>query len=474
MKIKFCGAAQYVTGSSHLIELNDGFKILLDCGLFQGRGEHIWPMNNEWFFKPSEINVMILSHAHIDHCGRLPKLVKDGFAGRIHSTHATRSLCGVMLLDSAKIQEHDVIWHNEKILKKRKKNNQSNLAVREALYMIKDVGPTMVKFEGHPYDHWEQIHPDVQIMFRDAGHIFGSASITLKIREDGKETVIGFTGDIGRPYRPILRDPIPMPPVDYLICESTYGDKIHEGAPEQSSKLLAVIKKACIEKRGKLIIPAFSLGRTQEIVYMLDKMETQGLLPKIKVYVDSPLAINVTHVYGLHPECFDSEMVDYLLTDDNPFGFNNLVYIKDVEGSKALNHSDEPCIIISASGMMNAGRVKHHLFNNIDNPKHTFLIVGYCSPETPGGLLRSGAETIKVFDEEKQIKADVVIMDSFSAHGDQQEMFDFIKNQTSSCKKVFLVHGEPDTQAIFKTYLLDRGFAKIEIPALGEEFSIME
>ncbi len=474
MKIKFCGAAQYVTGSSHLIELNDGYKILLDCGLFQGRGEHIWSWNNEWLFKPEELDVVILSHAHIDHCGRMPKLVKDGFSGRIHSTHATRSLCGVMLLDSAKIQEMDVKWHNEKILKKRKLNNNPNQVLREPLYAVKDVGPTMVKFEGHPYEVWEQVHPNVQVLFRDAGHIFGSSSVTLKITEAGKETIIGFTGDVGRPHRPILRDPIPMPPVDYLICESTYGDKLHEGAPEQSAKLLEVIKRTCVEKRGKLIIPAFSLGRTQEIVYMLDKMETQGLLPKIKIYVDSPLAINVTQVYGLHPECFDSEMVEYLLTDDNPFGFNNLVYIKEVEGSKALNSSDEPCIIISASGMMNAGRVKHHLFNNIDNPKHTFLIVGYCSPETPGGILRSGATSIRVFDEEKQIKADVVIMDSFSAHGDQSELFEFIKNQVLGCKKIFLVHGEVDTQKIFKSYLHDRGFEKIEIPTLGSEYALDE
>lgn len=471
MKIKFCGAAQFVTGSSHLIELEDGFKILLDCGLFQGRGAHIWDWNNQWYFKPAEIDCLVLSHAHIDHCGRIPKLVKDGYNGPIHATHATRSLCAVMLLDSAKIQEMDVIWHNEKILKKRKKDKNK---LREPLYISDDVAPAMIKFEGHPYDVWEQIHPNVQLLYRDAGHILGSASVTLKINDNGKETILGFTGDIGRPDRPILRDPQPMPEVDYLICESTYGDRVHESGPEQSEQFLEVIKHACVVKKGKLIIPAFSLGRTQEIVYMLDKMETAGLLPHIKVYVDSPLAVNVTHIFGLHPECFDAEINEYLISDSNPFGFNNLVYVKGVEQSKALNYSKEPCIIISASGMMNAGRVKHHLFNNIEDPKNTFLIVGYCSPETPGGILRSGAETINVFDEEKIVRAEVKIMDSFSAHGDKNEMYDFISNQKGKVKKIFLVHGELETQTNFKQFLIDKGMGMIDIPSPGQEIEIKD
>jgi metallo-beta-lactamase family protein len=469
MKIKFCGAAQFVTGSCHLVELDNGFKILLDCGLFQGKGTKIWEWNNEWLFKPSEIDCMILSHAHIDHCGRIPKLVKDGYKGPIHTTHATRSLCAVMLLDSAKIQETDVEWHNRKVLKKRKKDRQK---LRNPLYTSEDVGPAMIRFEGHPYDVWEQIHPDVQVLFRDAGHILGSASVTLKIKDGGKEVMLGFTADIGRPDRPILRDPQPMPEVEYLICESTYGDRVHEATPEQSKQFLEVIRHTCLEKKGKLIIPAFSLGRTQEIVYMLDKMESAGLLPRLRIYVDSPLAVNVTHIFGLHPECFDKEINEYIMTDSNPFGFNSLEYIKEVEASKALNLSDEPCIIISASGMMNAGRVKHHLSNNIENPKNTILIVGYCSPETPGGELRAGAETIQLFDEEKVVRADIVIMDSFSAHGDKNEMYDFIENQKSYVKRIFLVHGELDTQNAFKHFLIDKGFTNIDIPAQGSEFNL--
>lgn len=465
MNIQFCGAAQYVTGSSHLITLDDGYKILLDCGLFQGGGHEVWDLNNQWYFKPAEIDCLILSHAHIDHIGRVPKLVKDGYNGEIHCTHATRSLAAIMLLDSAKIQERDAEYYNQKILKKKKKDYKK---LREPLYKSKDVPVAMGVFNGYSYDRWHQINDRVSILFKDAGHILGSSSVTLKIKDGDRERVIGFTGDIGRPDRPILRDPQLMPDdVEYLICESTYGDKEHESGPEQSEKLLEVIKEACVEKKGKLIIPAFSVGRTQEIVYMLDKMETAGLLPKLPIYVDSPLAVNATMIFGQHPECFDNELSEYMLIDENPFGFNDLTYIRDVNESKALNESDKPCIIISSSGMMNAGRVKHHLYNNIEDGKDTFLIVGYCSPDTPGGMLRDGVETIKLFGEWKMVKATVKIMDSFSAHADRREIYEYIKNQ-KGLKKLFLVHGEIDRQEKFKSYLGERGFDNIDIPALGD------
>lgn len=469
MKIKFCGAAQYVTGSSHLLELENGTKILLDCGMFQGKGANLWEWNNAWLFRPSEIDFLIVSHAHIDHIGRIPKLVKDGFKGQIHCTHATRSLCSVMLTDSAKIQESDIEWFNKKLLAKRKKDKAS---FRIPLYTVDDIPPTMALFESHAYNNWIKISNDVEILFRDAGHILGSASITLKIKEGGNTKMIGFTGDIGRPMRPIIKDPQPLPEVDYLICESTYGDKTHLTGPEQTDAFLDVIHHTCVVKKGKLIIPAFSLGRTQELVYMLDKMENAGLLPKIPVYVDSPLAVNVTTIYNLHPECFDDDINKYLLQDPNPFGFNGLKFITSVEESKKLNQTQSPCIIISASGMMNAGRIKHHLFNSIENIKNTFLIVGYCSPETPGGLLRSGVESIRIFDEEKKVNAQISIMDSFSAHGDQNEMYDIIENQKNNVKKVFLVHGEPNTQEKFKSFLTSKGFNHIEIPSKGSVYDL--
>ncbi len=465
MKIQFCGAARQVTGSCHLITLDNGFKFLLDCGLFQGDEDEDYVRNAQFYFEPEEIDAVVLSHAHIDHSGRLPRLVKGGFNGPIHATHATRSLCAIMLLDSAFIQEKDAEYFNRK-QKKRQANNRERS--RTPLYVNHDVDQTMRLFFGYGYDKWFNIHPDVKVMYTDAGHILGSACVSLQIQENGKTIHIGFTADIGRPNRPILRDPQQMPACDYLICESTYGDRLHESAPNEMQRFLRIIQKTCIEKKGKLIVPAFSLGRTQELVYMLDQAHTAGKLPAIKVYVDSPLAVNTTAVYGSHPECYDNELHQYLLIDKNPFGFNNLTYIRDVEESKALNISDEPCIIISASGMMNAGRVRHHLFNHIENSRNTFLIVGYCAPGTPGGILRDGAPEIKIFGEIKQVKADIEVMDSFSAHADRDEMTAFIANQKTRAKKIFLVHGEYDTQQAFRSFLRENDFNNIYIPALGE------
>lgn len=469
MKIKFCGAAQEVTGSAHLITLDNGYKILLDCGLYQGRSSNFKEFNKTWHFEPTDINCLILSHAHIDHSGRIPKLVKDGFTGCIHSTHATRSLCAIMLLDSAKIQERDAQYFNKRQAKKKADKRKPP---REPLYSAEDVAATMKNFVGYAYNRWFKIHDDVEVLFRDAGHILGSASVTLRIRENGKTKMIGFTGDIGRPNRPILRDPQSMPEVDYLICESTYGHKDHLAAPDESEKFLKIIKETCVVKKGKLLIPAFSVGRTQEIVYMLDQMETAGKLPHIKVFVDSPLAVNATTIFGAHPECYDNELHEYMLVDPNPFGFNNLTYVKEVAVSKELNVIKEPCIIISASGMMNAGRVRHHLFNSLDVHRNTILIVGYCSPETPGGMLRNGIDKLKLFGEYKPVNARVEIMDSFSAHADRNEMIDFIHNQRGHLKKLFLVHGTLDRQEKFRTTLFDEGFRKVEIPKLGQEFEL--
>lgn len=468
MKIKFCGAARYVTGSSHLVILDDGYKIMLDCGLFQGHAKNIWEKNNHWHIDPEDVDALVLSHAHIDHTGRVPKLSKDGFRGSIYSTHATRSLCAIMLLDSAFIQERDVEYYNKRLDRKK----GGNKVYREPLYTVDDVKPVMDRFITTGYNQWLTIREGVQILYKDAGHILGSAGVLLKITEKGKETTIGFTGDIGRPDRPILRDPIPLPPVDYLICESTYGDKDHESTPEQSEAFLEIIKKTCLQKKGKLIIPAFSVGRTQEIVYMLDRMETNGLLPKIKVYVDSPLAVNATEVFGSHPECYDNDLNKYLLKDDNPFGFRELTYIRDVSKSKALNDSNEPCIIISSSGMMNAGRVKHHLANNIEDEKNTILIVGYCSPETPGGRLRAGVETLRLFGEYKKVKAEVAIMDSFSAHGDRNEIYNHIENQKGKVKEIFLVHGEIDTQTAFASFLEAKGLTNVTIPSEAQTITL--
>jgi metallo-beta-lactamase family protein len=469
MKITFCGAAQHVTGSAHLLELDNGFKILLDCGLYQGRAKDMKDFNENWLFDPRSIDCVILSHAHIDHTGRLPRLVKDGFEGTVRSTHATRSLCAIMLLDSAYIQEKEAQYYNKR---KARKLGTDEFQAKEPLYTEADVAQTMKQFVSYGYDRWFRIHDDVEVLFRDAGHILGSASVTLRIREKGKTTMVGFSGDVGRPARPILRDPQPMPEVDYLLCESTYGNKDHLAAPSEMEKFLQIIKHTCVEKKGKLIIPAFSVGRTQEIVYMLDQLETAGKLPHIQVYVDSPLAVNATTVFGAHPECFDNELNKYLLIDNNPFGFNALTYVREVEISKQLNDMEEPCIIISSSGMMNAGRVRHHLYNSIDQKKNTILIVGYCAPQTPGGMLIDGKRVLRIFGDNKTVRADIEIMDSFSAHADRNELLDFMENQKGSLKKLFLVHGELDRQEKFKSLLAKNGFPDVAIPSLGDSFEL--
>lgn len=466
-KLKFCGAARTVTGSAHLLTLDDGTKILFDCGLYQGREEEYANFNQHWEFNPEDIDFVLLSHAHIDHCGRIPKLVKDGYKGEIICTSATRDLASIMLLDSAYIQEKDVLYVNER-------RSRMGLPPIDPLYTSNDAIACMDSFVGVGYDRWYKFRDDLEVLFRDSGHILGSASVTLKITmPEGYEKYVGFTGDIGRPDRPILHDPQPMPNVDYLICESTYGGKSHEGSPHNKQELLEVIRETCVEQRGKLIIPAFSVGRTQEIVFMLDQLSNEGALPKIPVYVDSPLAVNATDIFSMHPECFDADILDYMNTDPNPFGFNELHYTRSVSDSKKINLMKGPAVIISASGMMSAGRVKHHLNNCIEDPKNTVLIVGYCSPGTLGWRLREGEPEVRIFGEYKQVNCQIRILDSFSAHGDEQEMLDFLDNQNrDKLKTIFLVHGEETRQEAFKAALENNRFRNVEIPHVYQTYNL--
>lgn len=459
MEIKFCGAAREVTGSAHLLTLDDGYTILLDCGLYQGNDEDMEEFNRNWYFNPSEIDCVVLSHAHIDHSGRLPFLVKSGFTGNIYCTHATRSLCAIMLLDSAKIQEYDARYQNE-----RAKSRGDNTTITP-LYEPKHVTETMKLFRSVGYDKWFTIHEGVEVIYKDAGHILGSASVTLRING---EKYIGFSGDIGRPDRPIIRDPDPMPKLDYLICESTYGDRDHVSKPIEDEMFLKIIRETCVDRGGKVIIPSFSVGRTQDIVYILDQLFNEGLLPKdIPIYVDSPLAINATQVYGTHPECYDDELNEYLLEDDDPFGFNSLTYVRSVEFSKSLNHKKGPCVIISAAGMANAGRVRHHIANNLEDPDNTILLVGYATPSTPAGMLIAGVDRLKLFGKWLEVKARVERIDALSAHGDRWEMLSFIKNQ-QDLKGMYLVHGDYDVQMAWQAFLEERGFGPIHIPALRD------
>ncbi len=465
MKLKFCGAAGTVTGSSHLVTLDDGTNILLDCGLYQGDEPEYARFNETFLFDPAKIDIVVLSHAHIDHCGKLPKLVKDGFSGRIYSTPATEDLTAIMLLDSAHIQERESEFTN--------KHHGEEVPDKEALYTAEDVARTMELFRTVHYNHWFGIHPDVDVVFKDSGHILGSASVSMKIRRQGmRDFMLGFTADIGRPDRPILRDPDPMPACDLLISESTYGDRLHEQAPQEKEHFLNIIKQTCVEQKGKLIIPAFSLGRTQEIVYMLDQLVKENKLPDIPVFVDSPLAVNATRIFEIHPECFDKEILQYMTTDANPFGFENLKYTRTVDESKAIN-TMKGCVVIAASGMINAGRIKHHVYNGIGNPANTILIVGYCADNTPGGKLRAGAKTIRLFGETKEVKAQVEIMSSFSAHGDYREMISFLRTQEKKkMREVFLVHGEEKALTGFQQHLTEAGFNNVQIAKLGATVDI--
>lgn len=465
MKLQFCGAAGTVTGSSHLLTLDDGYKILLDCGMYQGAEKEFEGFNEKFLFDPATINTVVLSHAHIDHCGKLPKLVKDGFKGTIYSTPATQDITSILLLDSAHIQERESEFTNQKF-------NEEH-SIREALYNSEDVAETMQMFQTMNYNKWFGIHPDVDVLYKDSGHLLGSASVTLKIRRQGlKDFTLGFTADIGRPNRPILRDPDPMIPCDFMISESTYGDRLHPAEPEEKEKFLEIIKNTCLNKRGKLVIPAFSVGRTQEIVYMLDQLANENKLPSIPVFIDSPLAISATGLFLQHPECFDTGILNYMLKDPNPFGFKTLKYSRTVEESKKIN-SEKGCIVISAAGMINAGRVKHHVFNTIEHPENTILIVGYCAENTPGGRLRNGEKSIRLFGKQLQVRADVQRMESFSAHGDYREMINYLSSQQKDkLRSIYLVHGDKGALSGFHQRLVDEKYNNVNIATLGETITL--
>jgi len=465
MKIHFIGAARTVTGSMHLLEVN-GYKVLLDCGLYQGKRKQAFELNRRFdLIEPSEIDFVILSHAHIDHSGNIPTLVKKGFRGKIFTTFATRDLSSVMLRDSAHIQEKDVEYVN----KKRKRKGQNPF---EPLYTLKDAEEAMQYFVGLNYHHEFQIAEGVTLTFADAGHILGSAITFLQIKENGRIINLGFTGDLGRPNMPILKDPEKIPDVDYLITESTYGNRLHEDPVNTNKVLIDTIKKA-IRRKSKIIIPAFSVGRTQELVYEIHKLFENNFVKRIPVYVDSPLSVNATSVFRLHPECFDNGTAEFILKNEDPFGFNKLTYITNVEDSKKLNELSGPMIIISSSGMCEAGRILHHLANNVENPNNIILMVGYAAENTLGRRIIDKARSIKIFGEEYDLNAEVVTLNSFSAHADYKEMLDYFEQYDKErIQKVFLVHGDYESQLAFSEKLKANGFENIEIPERGNVFEI--
>ncbi len=466
MKIQFLGAAREVTGSKHLITLDNGKKILLDCGMYQGKGLSTDAMNRNLGFNPQDIDFLILSHAHIDHSGLIPYIAKLGFEGKIITTHASRDLCSIMLADCGKIQEHDTQMNNKKRAKK-------NLPPLEPIYTKADADASMQYFIGVAYDKPYRVTKGVKVTFTNSGHLLGSGVVNLRIKENEKITTIAFTGDIGRPSNRILISPQPFPQADIVICESTYGNRLHEPYKNAEEKLLAIIKRTCVEKKGKLIIPSFSVGRTQEVILSLNNFYNAGLLPRIKVFVDSPLSVNATNIFRLHKECFNEKVMELLETDPDPFGFNDLHFIQQVEDSKRLNDIEEPCIIISASGMMEAGRVKHHLANSISYSKNTILAVGYCSPTTLGARILRGDKEISIFGNIYKVNADVERLDSYSGHADYNEMIQFLECQDKSAiKHLALVHGDLKAQEFFKEKLNEAGYQDVVIPELGEELVV--
>ncbi|TAH43704.1 MAG: MBL fold metallo-hydrolase [Bacteroidetes bacterium] len=466
MTITFHGAARTVTGSKHLITLNDGRQILLDCGFFQGRGADTDSLNRHFGFDPSKIDFLILSHAHIDHSGNIPNLVKQGFEGKIICTAATRDLCAIMLADSAHIQEYDVKYLN-------KKRERQNKAALKPIYTIKDVAEAMNFFHTIPFNKVNKIDDGIQLEFSHSGHILGAAGVNLTITEKNHTKRIFFTGDIGRPNDKILKRPQAFHQTDYLICESTYGNRLHDDPEKTEKRLLEIVTETCVTNRGKLIIPAFSLGRTQEIVFALNNLYNKNKLPKIKVYVDSPLAISATGIMQAHTECFNDHMKELLHDDPNPFGFENLHYVRKAEDSIRLNDSKEPMIIISASGMAEAGRVKHHIRNNIENPKNTILIVGYCTPDSLGGVLVNKATEVSIFGKKYPVKAKIEVLNSYSAHADYEEMLQYLSCQDpSKIRKTFLVHGDYDVQHSWRERLMENGFKNIEIPEVKSSWNL--
>ncbi len=466
MKIAFHGAARTVTGSKHLLTLANGKKYLLDCGMYQGLGKQTDVLNRDFGFDPAAIDQMILSHAHVDHCGLLPKLVKEGYKGSILCTPATKDLSTILMEDSAGIQENDLMFVN----KTRAAQGKSYL---QPLYTTEDAKAAAERFKTIEYNQWFEIDENVKLMYLDAGHIIGSATVHLQINENGKTTHLTFSGDVGRYRDVILRSPAPFPQADYIIMESTYGNKLHDRVTGTSDALLQWITETCIEKKGKLILPAFSVGRTQEILFALNQLELENRLPALDYYVDSPLSYEATQVMKDYPQYFNNRIQKIMQSDNDPFQFKGLRFVKSVEESKSLNYRNDPIVIISASGMAEAGRVKHHISNNIENSRNAIVLTGYCEPNSLGGRLKQHPKEVGIFGVVHQVNATIGEIKSMSAHGDYEDLSQWLSCQdVRQVKKLFLVHGEYDVQMEFRNRLIGKGFADVEIPALHSEVGL--
>ena len=472
MQIQFLGAAQTVTGSQHLISVsNTGSsgrcsRILLECGLFQGKRRESFERNRNLPFDATSVDALVLSHAHIDHSGNIPNLVRSGFQGSIYCTFATRDLCSAMLRDSAYIQEHDVAYVN-------KKRARKGLPPVEPIYTHADAIASLDHFVSVGYGRPVLVAPGVRCTLLDAGHILGSAIVLLEIEEGQRQTRLLFSGDLGRRDMPILRDPTPAPQADVLIIESTYGNRLHPPHEEAEQRLRDLIGETC-GHGGKVVIPAFTVGRTQEIVYSLHRLVSAHQLPDVPIFVDSPLAVNVTGVFRLHPECYDEELREFVAQDrhPDPFGFDQLRYIRNTEDSKALNKLEGPAVIISASGMCEAGRIQHHLKHNIGDPRNTVLIVSWQAPHTLGRRLIERQKVVKIFGQEYPLRARVEAIHGYSAHADRNGLLDWAKPIARDLRHAFVVHGDPEPAEALADGLRQLGVRDVAVPEQGDVFQV--
>jgi metallo-beta-lactamase family protein len=465
MEIKFCGGAQTVTGSQFLLRLK-GRQVLLECGLFQGRRQEAFEKNQAFAFEPGSLDSVVLSHAHMDHSGNLPSLVKKGFRGRIYATPATIDLCQILLRDSAYLQEKDLEWVN-RIRKKQ------NLPPARALYDMADVEACFSHFTPVPYDTAFKLMPGVEVILHDAGHILGAASVLLEIGEHGSTFRLGFTGDIGRSGMPVIRDPNVLRDVDALMIETTYGNRHHSPLTDVEEELAQAVREIS-RIGGKIIIPSFAVGRTQLVVYILHKLFDQGRIPEIPIFVDSPMAVEATEIFRHYPDLMDRETQRiFLANHEDPFSFGRLQYIRSVEESKELNHLTFPHIIISASGMAEGGRILHHLANNVHQPSTLVLFVGYAAKDTLARKMMDGEKKVRIFGEEHEVRCRIRVMDAFSAHADRADLLKYVRfTPPERLKNIFLVHGEPDQALSLCDAIRSSGYGNVFYPEQHSAFTI--
>jgi metallo-beta-lactamase family protein len=471
MRIRFWGAARTVTGSMHELEAG-GQRLLLDCGLFQGRRQESFERNRNLPVAGRKLDGVVLSHAHIDHSGNLPSLARTGFTGKVHATPATADLCDAMLKDSAFLQEKDAEFVNKHRNRRRMLDPRSNGKGEVApLYSIADAERILTRFSKTGYREPVQLNEDLAFEYYDTGHLLGSAAVILNYRRNGRRIRLTFSGDVGRCCLPIIRDPEQVPEADYLIMESTYGNRLHKQERQVEDRLGEVIRRTA-ERGGRVVVPAFAVGRTQQLVLIINELVQKSRIPNIPVFVDSPLAVNATEIYRKHPECYDAETAAYLSNGDDPFGFHRLQYIRNVEQSKALNDLRGPMVIISASGMCEAGRILHHLRNNVSDPRNTVLIVGFQAEHTLGRKLVDGWQEVPIFGDPVRVRAEVVTINELSGHADQHELMQWMKPMAKTLRKVFLVHGELEQAEPLAALIKETHGIDAVIPERGESFDL--